>query len=244
MAPGTYTSAFPQRLPGGRKEAQRGRGTHQGPQPGPLTPTPGTSLTPCWSSANATSCPAPGESSLGRSSAWGLPGSSGCEFHRACSQPGAGEGSATSLLVLYQRDPSGRAGLRLAQATEAKEAPPGLPPTGSPPALTGASSDSWGLLGWDVGTKPGEWTACGRGLAPGSPSKSSASGSFPSSHKLHLSEKQPGVLVELCTNVGERLGCAQHFTVMISLTLQGPSKKGASLCVGPTSQMRKQMHRA
>lgn len=149
MAPGTYTSAFPQRLPGGRKESQRGRGTHQGPQPGPLTPTPGTSLTPCWSSANATSCPAPGESSLGRSSAWGLPGSSGCEFHRACSQPGAGEGSATSLLVLYQRDPSGRAGLRLAQATEAKEAPPGLPPTGSPPALTGPSRDSlagmWGL---------------------------------------------------------------------------------------------------
>lgn len=111
-----------------------------------------------------------------------------------------------------------------------RRSPPGLPPTGSPPALTGASSDSWGLLGWDVGTKPGEWTACGRGLAPGSPSKSSASGSFPSSHKLHLSEKQPGVLVELCTKVGERLGCAQHFTVMISLTVQGPTKKGASLC--------------
>lgn len=206
-----------------------------------MTPTPGTSLTPCWSSANATSCPAPGESSLGRSSAWGLPGSSGCEFHRACSQPGAGEGSATSLLVLYQRDPSGRAGLRLAQATEAKEVTPW------PSSYRKPSCPDWsiqGLLGWDVGTKPGQWTACGRGLAPGTPSKSSASGSFPSSHKLHLSEKQPGVLVELCTKVGERLGCAQHFTVMISLTLQGPSKKGASLCVGPTSQMRKQMHRA
>lgn len=100
----------------------------QGPQPHPLTPAPDTFPTPSWSLANATSCPGPRGAQpwlvLGWRPAW----LSGCEFHRSCSQPHGGGGSATSLFVLHQRVP---------QATEATEAEvgstPDAPSMGRPP---------------------------------------------------------------------------------------------------------------
>lgn len=165
-----------------RKKAPRGQETRQGLQPGPRPPTPGTALSPCWSSARGTGCPTPRRAqpwpvlSLGASLAFLAVNPTG-----AAANPVEERARLSARLGFVKGAPQAR------QDSGMPTGPPKprKPRWGQPlvlllqealPALTGPSADSSGfrLLSCDMGTERGQWNPRGQGLARGSRSTNTA----------------------------------------------------------------------